>query len=223
MAGLIGAKTDEIIFTGSATESNNLAVRGLVQANRDRGQRVIFSEIEHYSIMHQADVLRSMGIDVDYARVDEHGMVDLVDLKKKLTPDTILVSIMHANLEIGTIEPIREVGLLCRERDVLLHSDGAGACGLIPVDVNGLSVDAMTLSAHQYYGPKGAAALYLRKGVRMRPIVQGGYQEMGMRAGTENVPAIVGMGEASRLAVEEMNGRVERLTALGRKLWKGIE
>ena len=167
--------------------------------------------------------MKSLGFEVDYVRVDPYGLIDMEDLEKKAKPGTLLVSIMQANLEIGTIEPVREIGLLLKERGILFHSDGAGACGQIPVDVKALSVDSMTVSAHQFYGPKGAAALYLKKGVPLRPVVQGGYQEMGYRAGTENVPAIVGLGEASRLAAEEMTERVERLTALGRKLWEGIE
>ncbi len=223
VAGLLHAEPDEIIFTGSATESNNLAVKGLALAHRSKGNRILFSDIEHFSIMNQADFLRSIGFDVDYVRVDGYGVVDLEDLKKKATRGTILVSVMHANLEIGTVEPIREVAQIVRERDILLHSDGAGTCGSIPVDVNDLLVDTMTVSAHQFYGPKGAAALYLRRGVAMRPVMQGGFQEMGLRAGTENVPAIVGFGEASRFAAQEMKRRVDKLTALGRKLWDGIE
>ena len=223
VARLLNAETEEIIFTASATESNNLAIKGLALANRNRGNRVLFSEIEHYSIMHQADLLRTLGFEVDYVRVDPHGVVDLEDLKKKATRETILVSIMHANLEIGTIEPLREIGLFLKERAILLHSDGAGTCGQIPVDVEELLVDAMTFSGHQYYGPKGAAGLFLKKGVALRPFMQGGYQEMGYRAGTENVPALVGLGQASRLAAEEMAERVERMTALGQRLWKGIE
>jgi len=223
VARLLNAVPEEIIFTASATESNNLAVKGLALANRHKGNRILFSDIEHYSVMNQADSLKGLGFDVDYLRVDPYGVVDLEDLKKKATPGTILVSVMHANLEIGTIEPAREIGLFLRERDILFHSDGAGTCGQIPVDVADLTVDSMTVSAHQFYGPKGAAALYLRKGVPLRPILQGGYQEMGYRAGTENVPAIVGLGEASRIAVSEMAERVERLTSLGRRLWKGIE
>lgn len=223
VAGLVKAETDEIIFTGSATESNNLALKGLALARRNKGNRILFSDVEHYSIMNQADSLRSMGFEVDYVKVDPFGVVDLEDLKRKATKGTILASIMHANLEIGTIQPIRNAGQILRERDILLHSDGAGTCGLIPVDVNELLIDAMTVSAHQFYGPKGAAALYLRKGVAMRPVMQGGFQEMGLRAGTENVPALVGFGEASRLAAEEMKQRVDRLTVLGRRLWDGIE
>ncbi len=222
VADLLNAAVDEVIFTGSATESNNLAVKGLALANRNKGNKILFSDIEHYSVMHQADALRAMGFDVDYVRVDDYGVVDIEDLKKKATKDTVLASIMHANLEIGTIEPIREIGFVLKERDILFHSDGAGSCGRIPVDVKELMVDAMTVSAHEFYGPKGAAALYLRQGVAMRSIMQGGFQEMGYRPGTENVPAIVGLGEASRLAKTEMRERVETLTRLGKKLWDGI-
>ena len=223
VARLLGAQSDEVIFTASATESNNLAIKGLALANRNRGNRILFSDIEHYSIMNQADSFKSLGFEIDYVRVDNSGLIDMDDLARKATQRTLLASIMHANLEIGTIEPVREIGLLLKERNILFHSDGAGSCGRIPVDVKELNVDSMTVSAHQFYGPKGAAALYLKKGVPLRPLTQGGFQERGYWAGTENVPAIVGFGEAARLASEEMNGRVERLTALGRRLWEGID
>ncbi len=223
VARLLGAQGDEVIFTASATESNNLAIKGLALANRNRGNRLLFSDIEHYSIMNQADSLKSLGFEIDYVRVDNSGLIDMDDLARKATPGTLLASIMHTNLEIGTIEPVREIGLLLKERNILFHSDGAGSCGRIPVDVKELTVDSMTVSAHQFYGPKGAAALYLKKGVPLRPVTQGGFQERGYWAGTENVPAIVGFGEAARLASEEMTGRVEKLKALGRRLWEGID
>ncbi len=222
-ADLVGAQPDEIIFTASATEANNLAIKGIALANKNKGNLILLSEIEHYSVMHQADFLRGMGFDVDFVKVDPYGVLDMADLKKKVTKGTILASIMHANMEIGTIQPIREIGRFLKEQGVLFHSDGAGTCGQIPVDVNELGVDAMTISGHQFYGPKGAAGLYLRSGVPMRPILHGGFQEMGFRAGTENVPAIVGFGEACRLAGEEMSDKVARLTRLGQKLRSGIE
>lgn len=222
VAALVGAETDEIIFTASATESNNLAVKGMALANRKKGKKILFSEIEHYSIMHQADFLRGLGFEVDFVGVDEYGVVRMEDLKQKTTPDTFLVSVMHANLEIGTVQPIAEIARFCKERGILFHSDGAATCGNMPVDVKELGVDAMTISGHQFYGPKGAGALYLRRGVPMRPVLNGGFQEMGFRAGTENIPAIVGLGEASRLAKEEMTERVGRLTGLGKRLMSGI-
>ena len=222
VAALLGAETDEIIFTASATESNNLAVKGMALANRKKGKKILFSEIEHYSIMHQADFLRGLGFEVDFVGVDEYGVVRMEDLKQKATPDTFLVSVMHANMEIGTVQPIAEIALFCKERGILFHSDGAATCGNMPVDVKQLGVDAMTISGHQFYGPKGAGALYLRRGVPLRPVLNGGFQEMGFRAGTENIPAIVGLGEASRMAKDEMRERVERLTGLGKRLMGGI-
>ena len=222
VARLINAEREEIIFTGSATESNNIAVKGLALANKDKGNRIIFSDIEHFSVMNQADFLRSMGFEIDFVGVDNYGVVDLGDLKRKVTDATILVVAMHANLEIGTIQPIREIASFLKERRVLLHSDGVGTCGRIPVDVKALGVDAMSISAHQFYGPKGIGGLYLKKGTRLTPFIQGGAQEMGYRAGTENVPAVVGFGEAARLAMEEMDQRVSKLTDLSRRLWDGI-
>ncbi len=222
VARLIGAQPEEVVFTATATESNNLAVKGLALANRRKGNRILFSNIEHFSVVNQADFLREMGFETDFVKVDGSGLLDLEDLEKKLTPSTILVSVMHANLEIGTIQPLKKIAAILGPRGVLLHSDGAASCGRIPVDVKDLGVDTMALSAHQFYGPKGAAALYVKKGVGLTSLIQGGYQEMGYRAGTENVPAIVGFGEAARLAGEEMEGRVRHLTALGRRLWDGI-
>ena len=223
VANLVGARSDEVLFTSCATESNNLAIKGLALAHKAKGNRILFSEIEHYSIMLQADYLRSLGFEIDFVKVDPEGLIDMTDLKKKVTKGTILVSIMHANMEIGTIQPIGEIGRFLKEQGVLFHSDGAGTCGQIPVNVEEFGVDAMTISGHQFHGPKGAAGLYLRSGVPMRPLLHGGFQEMGYRAGTENVPAIAGFGEACRLAQEEMEGKVARLTRLGRKLWAGIE
>ncbi|MCX5811591.1 MAG: cysteine desulfurase family protein [Proteobacteria bacterium] len=222
LAQLVNAEREEIIFTGSATESNNLAIKGLALANRDKGKRILFSDIEHFSVMNQADFLRSLGFEVDFIKVDNYGIIDLEDLKNKATDDTILVSIMHANLEIGTIEPIEEIALFLKERDILFHSDGTGTCGRIPVDVKKLGVDTMTISPHQFYGPKGVAALYMKRGAKLISFMQGGFQEMGYRAGTENVPGIVGSGKAAQIAMEEVGEKLERLTRLSRRLWDGL-
>jgi cysteine desulfurase len=222
LALLVNAEKEEIIFTGSATESNNLAIKGLALANRDRGKRILFSDVEHYSVMNQADFLGSLGFEVDFINVDNYGIIDLEDLKRKVTDNTVLVSVMHANLEIGTIEPIEEISLFLKERGVLFHSDGTGTCGRIPVNVKNLGVDMMTISPHQFYGPKGVAALYMKRGTKLTSFIQGGFQEMGYRAGTENVPGIVGSGEAARIAMEEMSERVERLTRLSGRLWDGL-
>jgi len=223
IARLVGSEADEIIFTSSATEANNLAIKGLALANKDKGRHILFSDIEHFSIMNQADFMRSLGFEIGFIKVDNYGVVDLDDLMKNIRDDTVLVSVMHANLEIGTIEPVKEIASFLKSRGVIFHSDGAGTCGIIPVNVKEVGVDAMTISPHQFYGPKGVAALYLKKGVRLNSIIQGGFQEMGYRAGTENVPGIVGFGEAARYAMEEMDERVHRLTVLGRRLWDGLE
>ncbi len=222
VALLIGAEKDEIVFTSSATESNNLAIKGLALGNKNRGKRILFSDVEHYSVINQTDFLRGIGFEIDFIRVDNDGLLDMDDLKRKVTENTILVSLMHANLEIGTIQPVQEVASFLKERNILLHSDGAATCGIIPVSVKDLNVDTMTISPHQFYGPKGIAALYIKKGVRVASLIQGGYQEMGYRAGTENVPAIVGFGEAARVAMEEMEKRAQHLTSLSKLLREGI-
>ena len=223
IAALLGAEKNEIIFTASATESNNMAVKGLALANRSKGGKILFSDIEHYSIVNQADFLRGLGFEIDFIRVDDGGLVDLADLEKKATADTILASIMHVNLEIGTIQPVREAASILKRKGILFHCDGAGSCGTIPVNVNDLGIDTMTISSHQFYGPKGVAGLYIRKGVALTPLIHGGNQEMGYRAGTENVAAIAGFGEAARLAAEEMGSRLEKAGLLSKRLWSGIE
>lgn len=223
VAALVGAEKDEIVFTASATESNNMAVKGLALANRHRGKKILFSDIEHYSVINQADFLRSLGFEIDFIKVDDGGIIDLADLEKKATSDTILASIMHVNLEIGTIQPVRVASLMLRDKGILFHCDGAGSCGTIPVNVRDLGVDTMTISPHQFYGPKGVAGLYIKKGVALTPIIQGGNQEMGYRAGTENVAAIAGFGEAAKLAAGEMESRLEKAAILSSRLWAGIE
>jgi cysteine desulfurase len=223
VAKLVNAEKEEILFTSSATESNNLAIKGLALANKDKGKKILISDIEHYSIMNQADFLRKFGFEVDFIKVDNYGIVDLEDLKNKLTDNTILVSVMHANLGIGTIEPIEEIALFLMERGVLLHSDGTGTCGRIPVDAKNLGIDTMTISPNQFYGPKGVAALYMKRGTKLISFIQERSQEMGYRAGTENVPGIVGFGETARIAMEEMDERVEGLTRSSRRLWDGLE
>jgi cysteine desulfurase len=223
VARLVSAGADEIIFTSSATESNNLAIKGLAMAHRQRGNRILFSDVEHYSITNQADFLMKLGFEVDYVRVDNRGLVDLEDLEKKARPGTIIASIMHANFEIGTIQPIGDIATLLHQRGVILHSDGTASCGRMPVSVPELGIDTMTFAPHLFYGPKGVAALYVKKGTGLVSLFQGGLQERGYRAGTENVPAIVGFGEAARLAQEEMDTRVDHLRRLGRRLWDGLD
>lgn len=218
VADLIGAMPDEIIFTSCGTEANNFALKGIAWANESRGKHIIISAVEHFSIMHCAKTLERWGFEVTRLPVDSYGMVNPADVEKAIRPDTILVSVMYANNEVGTIQPIAEIGRICREKNVLFHTDAVATAGLIPVDVKHVNVDLLTLSANTFYGPKGAAALYLRKGIRIQPLLDGGIQERGLRAGTENVPAIVGMGVAAELAKKEMASRIQHLQALRDRL-----
>ncbi|MCK9419815.1 MAG: IscS subfamily cysteine desulfurase [Nitrospirae bacterium] len=219
---LIGARADEIFFTASGAESNNFAIKGLAQANSQKGKHIIVSQIEHFSILHPVKTLEKSGFTVTYLPTDKQGIVSPDDVAKAITKETILVSIMHANNEIGTIEPIEEIGRITRERGVLLHTDAVATTGWIPVEVGTLGVDALSFSGHQFYGPKGAAGLFVRKGVRIKPLIEGGIQEDGRRAGTENVPAIVGLGKASELAAAEVANRMNYLTPLRDRLQKGL-
>ncbi|HWR72695.1 MAG TPA: cysteine desulfurase NifS [Nitrospirota bacterium] len=221
-AALIGAKPEEIFFTSSGAESNNLALKGLAQANSQKGKNIIVSQIEHFSILHPAKTLEKSGFTVTYLPVDKQGLVDPADVAKAITKDTVLVSIMHANNEIGTIEPIEEISAITREKGVLFHTDAVATTGWIPVDVKALGVDALSLSGHQFYGPKGAAALYVRKNVRIKPQIEGGIQEDGRRSGTENVPAIVGLGKASEISAAEIPRRMSTIAALRDRLQKGL-
>jgi len=219
---LIGSKPEEIIFTASGAESNNFALKGLAQANSQKGKHIIVSQIEHFSILHTAKGLEKAGFTVTYVPTDKQGIVDPHDVAKAITKETILVSIMHANNEIGTIEPIEEIGKITKEKGVLFHTDAVATTGWIPVNVQALGVDALSLSGHQFYGPKGAAALYVRKGVRIKPQLEGGIQEDGRRAGTENVPALVGLGKAAELAAAEIPNRMSYLAPLRDRLQKGL-
>ncbi len=221
-AGLIGAKPEEIFFTSSGAESNNFAIKGLVQANNQKGNHIIVSQIEHFSVLHPVKTLEKAGFKVTYIDTDKTGLVNPDDIAKAITKETILVSIMHANNEIGTIEPIEEISKITKEKGVLLHTDAVASVGWVPVNVQELGVDALSLSGHQFYGPKGAAALYVRKGVRIKPQLEGGIQEDGRRAGTENVPGIVGLGKAAELAAADIPRRMTYVSALRDRLQKGL-
>ena len=221
-ASLIGAKPEEIYFTSSGAESNNFALKGIAQANSQKGKHIIVSQIEHFSILHPAKTLEKSGFTVTYLPTDKQGLVNPDDVSNAIIKDTILVSIMHANNEIGTIQPIEEISKITKERGVLFHSDAVATTGWIPVDVQSLGVDSLSLSGHQFYGPKGASALYVRKGVRIKPQMEGGIQEDGRRAGTENVPGIVGLGRAAELAAAEIEHRMAYLAPLRDRLQKGL-
>jgi cysteine desulfurase len=219
---LIGARADEIFFTASGAESNNFAIKGLTQANGQKGRHIIVSQIEHFSILHPVKTLEKSGFTVTYLPTDKQGLVSPDDVAKAITKETVLVSIMHANNEIGTIEPIEEIGRITKERGVLFHTDAVATTGWIPVDVRTLGVDALSFAGHQFYGPKGAAGLFVRKGVRIKPLIEGGIQEDGRRAGTEDVPAIVGLGKAAEMATSEITNRMHYLAPLRDRLQKGL-
>jgi cysteine desulfurase len=214
VAKLIGTRPEEIIFTSSGTEANNFAIKGIAFANCYKGKHIIISSIEHFSVFHSARTLEKWGFEVTYLPVDKYGLVNPKDVAGAIKPETTLVSIMHANNEIGTIEPIEEISKITRERGVYFHTDAVATVGNIPVNVEKLGVDSLTLAGNQFYGPKGAGALYIRKGVRISPLIDGGIQEGGKRAGTEDVPAIVGLGKAAEIAIEEIPRRVKYLQKL---------
>jgi len=218
VAQLIGASEEEVIFTGSGTESNNLAIKGLALARQNKGKHVVVSAVEHFSVLHSARTLEKWGFEVTEVPVDEHGVVDPEDVRRSLRKDTVLVSVMHANGEVGTLESIPEIARIAKENDVVFHTDAVATAGTIPVDVKELGVDTLSLAGNQFYGPQGAGALWVRKGVRIMPLLDGGVQEGGRRAGTENVPAIVGLGKAAELAAADMQARMEHLTPLRDRL-----
>ncbi|MFC2018341.1 cysteine desulfurase family protein [Chloroflexota bacterium] len=222
VARLIGAGAEEIIFTGSGTESNNFAVKGLAMAQQAKGKHLVLSAIEHFSVMHSARTLEKLGFELSLVPVDKYGVVNPDDVRKHLRKDTILVSIMHANGEVGTIEPIEEIAKITRENDIVFHTDAVATAGTIPTNVKKLGVDALSLAGNQFYGPKGIGALWVRKGVRIIPLLDGGVQEGGRRAGTENVPAIVGMGKAAELAAANMATSRKHLTGLRNRLLKEL-
>lgn len=222
VADLIKAKPNEIIFTGSATESNNLALKGIAFANRKKGKHIIISQIEHPCIMESAKWLESRGFKVTRLPVEKYGLVSPNDVRGAIRKETILVSIIHASNEIGTIQPIEEIGKICKENNVYFHTDAAQSFGKIPLDVNKMNIDLLTASSHKMYGPKGAALLFIREGTKIEPILHGGGQESGLRSSTINVPGIVGFAKACEICKREMKRENQRLTKLRDKLIKGV-
>ncbi|MCP4399614.1 MAG: cysteine desulfurase NifS [bacterium] len=214
IASFLGAKPEEIIFTSGGTESSNLALKGVAYANEQRGKHIISTEIEHHAVLESCRFLEQHGFSLSYLPVDRDGLLDPDDVKKALTDDTILISVMHANNELGTIEAIAEIGDIARERGICFHSDAVQTFGHIPVNVDELHVDLLSLSAHKLYGPKGVGALYVRKDTRLLPLLHGGEQERRRRASTENVPAIVGFGKAVELVRKTLGKEAERLSGL---------
>ena len=222
IAKCLNAKPEEIVFTSSGTESNNFAIKSYAFANRGKGKHLVTSAIEHECVLGSCEWLESQGFELSVLPVDAEGLVDPGELRACLRPDTLLVSIMHANNEIGTVEPIREIGRLCRERGVRFHTDACQSFGKIPFDVQLDNVDFATINAHKIHGPKGVGALYLRNGVKLPPWQHGGGQEFGLRSATENVPGIVAFAAAAKLAVAEMPAEMPRLQKLRDKLMDGI-
>lgn len=222
VAALINAAGEELIFTASGTESNNLAIKGIAGAAKHRGNHIVVSAIEHFSVLNSVATLEKAGFASTLVGVDEHGLVDPAAVRQAITDETVLISVMAANGEIGTIEPIKEVAAVARERGIPIHTDAVAAAGSIPLDVTDLGVDALSLASDMLYGPKGSAALWVRDGLRIVPRLDGGVQEGGRRGGTENVPAMVGMGKAAEIAASRMRVRSERLTSLRDALIEGL-
>lgn len=222
VAALIGGSVEEIVFTSSGSESNNLAIKGLAQGQVTKGKHIIVSAIEHFSVLHAARTLEKAGFELTVVPVDKYGLVDPDEIAKNIRKGTILVSVMHANGEVGTIQPIAEIGKITREAEVLFHTDAVASTGNIPLDVNKLGVDALSLAGNQFYGPQGSAALWVRKRVRLLPLIDGGVQEGGRRPGTENVAAIVGMGKAAEIAVKDMPSRMSKFSQLRDRLISGL-
>ena len=222
VADFIGAKPEEIVFTSGGTEADNFAIKGVAYANEKKGNHIITSSIEHHAVLNPCKYLEKQGFQVTYIPVDRYGLFNPDEVKKAVTKETILITIMHANNEVGTIEPIAEIGKIAKEKGICLHTDAVQTVEKIPVNVDKLNVDLLSLSGHKIYGPKGIGALYIRKGTRIQPLIQGGHHEKNRRAGTENVPAIVGLGKAIEIAKETMEGESIRLTNLRNKLCSGI-
>ena len=222
VAELIGSKPEEIIFTSSGAEANNLAVKGVAFSRQKKGKHIIVSSIEHHSVLNSARFLERLDYEVTFLPVDNHGLVDPARLSKAITPETILVSVMHANNEIGTIQPIAELAGICRENGTFFHTDAVASVGNTPVDVAELGVDLLSLTGASIGAPKGIGALYFRKKVRLMPLIHGGIQENGRRGGTENVPGIVGLGKAAEIARQELPEKIDHVRNLRDRLVKGI-
>jgi len=222
VASLLDSQPEEIIFVASGSEANNLAIKGLALANQAKGKHLVISAIEHVSILKSVKFLEKLGFRSTIVPVDEYGRVHPDRVAEAITSETVLVSVMMANNEVGTIQPIAEISRVCKEKGVLFHSDGVAAVGNIPVNVKTSGVDALSLAADQFGGPKGAAALYVKKGVKLTPLIDGGNQEGSRRGGTENVPAIVGLGVAAQLSAQEMKERNQKLVVLRDKLIQGL-
>jgi cysteine desulfurase len=223
VAKLIKASSDEIFFTSGGTESDNAALKGIAFENHERGNEIISIPIEHEAVLKSLETLKNFGFRIKFAHVDSKGFIDPDEIKKLITSRTILVSIMHANNEIGTIEPINEIGKICKKAGVYFHTDAVQTAGHIEINVNDLNVDLLSISSHKFYGPKGVGALYIRKGVKAKPFMDGGGQEKGMRSGTLNTTGIIGLGEAAKIAIEEMVEAESKVQLFRGLLWEKIQ
>lgn len=222
VAKALNCDLNEVYFTGGGSEADNWAIKGIASAHRKKGNHIITTKIEHHAVLHTCEYLEKQGFEVTYLNVDKEGFIDLEELKNAITDKTILVSIMFANNEIGTIQPIKEIGKICRERKFFFHTDAVQAVGNIPIDVKEMNIDLLSLAGHKIYGPKGIGALYIRKGVRIDNLIHGGGQERARRAGTENTPSVVGLGKAIELATENLEEHNKKLVVLRDKLIDGL-
>ena len=223
VANFIGAKAEEIVFTSSGTEADNFAIKGSVYRNEKKDKHIITSSIEHHAVLNPFKYLEGNGFKVTFLPVDEYGILNPDDVRSAITDETILISIMYANNEVGTIEPIEEIGKIAKEKGIIFHTDAVQAVGKLRVNVNELNVDLLSLSGHKIYGPKGIGALYIRKGTKLEPLILGGHHERNRRAGTENVPGIVGLGKAVEIASKDMEKENKQLIYLRDRLWDGIK
>ena len=223
VAGILNCKPNEIFFTGSGSEADNWAIKGAAHANRAKGNHIITSAIEHHAVLHTCKALEKEGFEVTYLPVDEYGRVSPEDVKNAIKDTTILITIMFANNEIGTIEPIAEIAEIANEKKILFHTDAVQAVGAVPIDLKELKVDMMSMSAHKFNGPKGVGALYVRQGVRLTNLIEGGAQERGKRAGTENLPGIIGLATALELATESIEEKDKKISAMRDYIIKNIE
>jgi cysteine desulfurase len=223
VAALIGANANEIFFTSGGTEADNIALKGVALANRKKGNHIITTSIEHHAILHTCEYLEKQGFTITYLPVDENARVRVEDVRNAITDKTVLISVMFANNEVGTLQPIKEIGEIAKEKGIYFHTDAVQAVGNYPIDVKELNIDLLTLSGHKFHGPKGIGALYARRGVRIEALQQGGGQERSLRPGTENVPGIIGLGKAAEIAKRDMEKKVAHITALKEKLMAGIQ
>jgi len=223
VAKIINSEVDEIYFTSGGTEADNTALKGIAFSNMNRGNEIISTPIEHEAVLKSLYALEKFGFEIKFARVDSKGFVDPMEIVKMITQKTILISVMHANNEIGTIEPIREIGMICRERNIYFHTDAVQTVGHLKINVKNDYIDLLSLSGHKFYGPKGIGAIFVRNGVKIQSFMDGGGQEKGVRSGTLNTTGIVGLGEAARIAFEEMEETEEKIKNIRNKLWERIQ